>query len=659
MLFRSVIGEPALLTVGTAHTNVTCNGYSNGSINVTVSGGTSPYTYIWSDQVTTEDRSNLFAGTYSVSVNDAHSCGPVTATVVITEPGVITITGTSTTNATCYGSSGTADITVTGGTPSYTYSWSDGAGTGNPKSLLAGTWTVTVSDANGCPSAITTVTITEPPQIVITGTSTTNVTCNGYNNGSASVSATGGTVPLTYEWSTSPVQTTQTATGLTVGTYTVTVSDNFCGDFTTTVNITEPSVLTISGSSKTDNTCFDGTDGKISVTVTGGTTPYSYSWSGTGTGTNLRTGLAGAGTAGTTYTVTVSDANSCGPLTMSFTITSSSLSALTVNTTTTDASCWGYSDGRLLMTVSGGNIPYNYTWAGPNGSGATITGTTASMNLTAKPAGTYSITVTDAGLCNFVVTSSHVISTPCSVAGVGDPQLNTSLRYTTLRPTYVNFAWTKNDPAYSSMVIMKMQNASPAGNFAAWPVDNSTYTFNQRFTLAPNIGSNTKIVFYHRDSTSCFIQNLTARTVYHVKVLTYTGSPTTPNSLNIIDDCQPLWCRYGVGETNYKQIQTPFAKDPQADGYINKETSAFTMSNFSPNPSTDLIKFDLDVPFESAYTISIVNDIGQNVLTAFSNQVFSEGKHPIEIPFNLSSGTYLLQVSGGGETAIMIFLVVK
>jgi hypothetical protein len=153
--------QPATSVSGTAVvTNVSCNGFSNGAINLTATGRTAPYTFNWGGGITTEDRTGLSAGTYTVTITDANGCtGTVNATV--TQPTALSAT-ISQTNVSCNGgSNGSASITVSGGTAPYTYSWSPTGGTGaTATGLSAGTYTVTVMDANSC-STTKTVTITQ------------------------------------------------------------------------------------------------------------------------------------------------------------------------------------------------------------------------------------------------------------------------------------------------------------------------------------------------------------------------------------------------------------------------------------------------------------------------------------------------------------------
>ncbi|NBO62249.1 MAG: hypothetical protein EBU82_15070, partial [Flavobacteriia bacterium] len=151
----------APLALSTTQVNVLCSGNTTGSINLTVTGGTAPYTYAWSNNTTQEDPSNLASGTYTVTVTDANGC-TATTTVTITQPQAPLALSTTQVNVGCFGNStGSVNLTVTGGTAPYTYLWSNNGTVEDPTGMAAGAYTVTVTDANGC-TAQTSVTITQP-----------------------------------------------------------------------------------------------------------------------------------------------------------------------------------------------------------------------------------------------------------------------------------------------------------------------------------------------------------------------------------------------------------------------------------------------------------------------------------------------------------------
>ncbi len=248
----ATITQPSALTLSKTQVDVLCNGNSTGSIDLTVSGGTSPYTYAWSNSATTQDISNLVAGTYTVTVTDANACTK-TISATIAQPSALTLSKTQV-NVLCKGNStGSIDLTVSGGTSPYTYAWSNSATTQDISGLVAGTYTVTVTDANSCTKTIS-ATITEPSAGLALSTTVTNSTC-GNSNGAIDLTTTGGTAPYTYSW-TGGV-TTEDRSNISAGTYTVTVTDaNGCTKtVSATVNNIGGPVLNMT---ITNVTCFGG-----------------------------------------------------------------------------------------------------------------------------------------------------------------------------------------------------------------------------------------------------------------------------------------------------------------------------------------------------------------------------------------------------------------
>jgi gliding motility-associated-like protein len=397
----------ALSAATGSQTNVACFGGSTGAASVTPSGGTAGYTYDWTPGNPTGDgtttATGLTAGTWTVTVTDANGC-TAQHTYTITQPasGLSAAVGTQT-NVLCFGgSTGAASVTASGGTAGYTYNWSPGSPPGdltpNATGLTAGTWTVVVTDANGC-TAQHVYTITQPPSALSAAVGTqTNVLCFGGSTGAASVTASGGTAGYTYVWSPAPGggQGTANATGLTAGGWTVTVTDaNGCTAQHTYTITQPPSALSAAVGTQTNVICFGGSTGAASVTASGGTAGYTYVWSpapGGGQGTANATGLTAGG-----WTVTVTDANGCtAQHTYTITQPPSGLSAAVG--TQTNVSCFGGSTGAASVTPSGGTPGYTYDWTPGNPTGD------GTANATGLTAGTWSVTVTDASGC----TAQHV-----------------------------------------------------------------------------------------------------------------------------------------------------------------------------------------------------------------------------------------------------------
>ncbi len=400
------ITQPIALAATAAQTNIACNGASNGSATINVTGGTGTYTYVWSPSGgTAKTATGLSAGTYTVTATDANGC-TITRNFTISQPlNALAATPSSQTNISCNGgSNGTATVSVSGGTAPYSYAWSPSGGTAATASgLTAGTYTVTVTDANLC-QATQSFTITQPIALAAT-TAQTNIACNGASNGSATINVSGGTAPYTYVWSPSG-GTAKTATGLSAGAYTVTVTDANGCTITRNFTISQPlNALAATPGSQTNISCNGGSNGTATVSVSGGTAPYSYAWSPSGGTAATASGL----TAGT-YTVTVTDANLC-QATQSFTITQPI--ALAATTAQTNIACNGASNGSATINVSGGTAPYTYVWSPSGGTAKTATGLSA---------GTYTVTATDANGCtitrNFTITQPVILAATVSKTDV-------------------------------------------------------------------------------------------------------------------------------------------------------------------------------------------------------------------------------------------------
>ncbi|MEN9969264.1 MAG: hypothetical protein RIR94_1460, partial [Bacteroidota bacterium] len=383
--------EPTISLVSLA--NVTCYNAANGSIVTSVTGG-APFTYQWTSGQATNSITNLSPGLYSLVVTDNFTCQSDT-NFAITQPDLLVVALQITSdyngqNISCFGASdGSISSTVSGGTAPYTYSWNNGATTTNLSNLPIGTYTVTVTDANGCVASAN-VTLTQPVDITLTA-SPTAVLCYAGTNGAVNTTIGGGTLPYNILWSNGQIAPNQN--NLQAGTYEMIVTDaNNCKDSIETT-VTQPALPLSVTHTQQDVLCYGDATGSIDITVAGGTPVYAYSWSVGSTNEDL------IGLPIGTYNVQVTDANGCF-ITYGATI-QQPVAPLSMSGLVTPIACFGDNVGAVNIAVSGGTTPYAYNWNA---------GAFSSQNINTLPAGSYSVLVTDDHLCT--ITQTFVVTQP-------------------------------------------------------------------------------------------------------------------------------------------------------------------------------------------------------------------------------------------------------
>jgi len=361
--------SPNPTVVANPDTLVTCA--SNGSALAVASGGVAPYTYAWSSGALTAAAPNLAAGTYTVTATDNVGC-TATASTTLAEPENPTVAISDVVNASCT-TPGSATAAATGGIGPYSYLWDTGATTATATNLGPGQHIVTATDAGGC-SATDTVQIMQPDAPTVTAQMLVKANCTG-GGGSAIATASGGTPPYSYAWSSGG--TTDTETDLDAATYTVTVTDAANCTATASVTIEEKDPPTAAINITASATC--AADGAVDAIASGGTPPYSYLWSGG------QTTVAIAGLAADTYTVTVTDDAGC---TVVVSVALDPPPAPTVDIiSSTDSDC--AIPGSATTATTGGTPSYTYLWDN---------GETTAMAVLLSP-GLHTVTVTDANSC--------------------------------------------------------------------------------------------------------------------------------------------------------------------------------------------------------------------------------------------------------------------
>ncbi|MGH1337714.1 MAG: T9SS type B sorting domain-containing protein [Aureispira sp.] len=369
---------------------VSCFGGNDGAAMVLPTGGIAPYSYNWSTGSSNATANNLPTGWHTVTITDSNACFLIDS-VYIQEPSSLVSSLSATTTNCATSADGSATATASGGTLPYQFLWSTMATSATINNVAAGTYSVTITDANTC-TLVDSITVTSPTAIVAAAQQTQHVSCPGIADAGASASATGGTAPYTFLWSTGA--TNAIIQNIPAGTYQVTITDSKGCTDTASVVIVNPAALQLNAAADLIYngqaiSCAGAVDGQATVTVTGGTGPYTYLWP------DGQTTATAIGLGAQQYWVSVTDANGCSD-TAQVQLTAPIAISITANLTGA-ISCAGGNDGSALANALGGTRPYHYVWS----TGDT---TAATNSLTV---GSHQVTVTDANGC-FATTSVNL-----------------------------------------------------------------------------------------------------------------------------------------------------------------------------------------------------------------------------------------------------------
>ena len=387
-----IINEPTPISIQFITANISCFGVQDGSIFPIVTGGVSPYNYLWNDGDTSLAKNNLEEGAYALTVIDSNGCQVIDSTTIL-EPLLYSLS-TIVTDASCYGESdGSATVLSTGcgSMSNCTYLWSNGITANSISNVSAGVYSVSVIHLDGCSQSIDII-INEPLPLSVEATMNDAMCFNGF--GSVALSTEGGTPPYVENWF------GEDFNSLSAGIYEVLIQDSFACSESITIEINEPTALQLSFLTTNDSCDVPGT---VIGLPLGGTPSYGIDFLGENP-LNLNSGV---------YFATLTDSNNCS-ITESYTIYSID-STFAVNLTTTDVSCFGGLDGTAIENITGGVSPYNVDWGGVD-------------NLSLA-SGAYSVIITDSIGCTAVehftinspgeLTISVLTTDPICFGGVG------------------------------------------------------------------------------------------------------------------------------------------------------------------------------------------------------------------------------------------------
>ena len=390
-----------------------------GSIMLSVAGGTLNYSLIWNNGALTQNLYGVGSGNYSVNIFDENNCELSISTIVNEPSEIISSPLPIITDLLCYqDSTGSIDISIIGGTPGYTYQWSNGDTTSDINNLSVGTYEIYVTDDNDC--SYNESFIVEEPDLLAVFYNETHVDCYANSTAEIDINVTGGVAPYSYNWSN--LSSDQDLLNIPAGNYDLSVSDlNNCSNLISVI-INEPSEITFI-TFLTDLICNNEYEGEISINASGGTPGYNYSIDG---GTSYQSGSNFMNLQADNYSVWIKDANGCTKNQISIINQPIGFSAIVdINNI---AGCNGDATGSIILNVSGNTPPYSYNWTGISQSTSSI------YDLLSDD---YEVVVSDANNCEMAY--SYLITEPESIV----------LDYN-IQPTSCE---EKNDGSITTMVI--------------------------------------------------------------------------------------------------------------------------------------------------------------------------------------------------------------
>ncbi len=688
--FITVYAKPTLSAVSAS---VLCYGGSSGSATVTATGGTPNYTYSWSGGGTLSSISNKPAGSYTVTVADAHQCSS-TSSVNITQPLAALLATGSSTDAACGQANGSVTVTAAGGAGNYTYHWNTNATTQTVSSVSPASYTVTVTDANAC-TATASATVSSATSNFAVTIDAHNASCS-QNNGSAAALPNNPT-GVTYHWSNN--SSAGSITGLAVGTYSVTVTNPTGCTASASANITNVA-SNISVTFSTTQAACNQSNGGATATVNGGTSPYTYSWS-TGSTTNVISNVAAGG-----YPLTVTDNTGCSVVN---TATISNNGAPTITATPTSPLCFGGTNGSASASATGGNQPYTYNWS-TGGSGTSVTGLSA---------GTYTVSVHDNAQCvavqsvtlvnpaavtvNVTTTSANCGQQNGTAAAVASGGNGTYTYYWSNGATIVNnidlsagsYSVTVTDGHSCTGTGTAQVTATSAPSSALNPI-NGTCQISPQINLTIQGGTQPYTFQWSNGATSQNLQSIAAGS-YTVTITDANGcknintaSVTDNSSVNVTFNSQnptqgnsdgSITANPSGGTSPYTYswsngALTASVSNLPAGVYavtITDQTGCIKIASVTlgnpngvvqvkdialikvfPNPAHDICNIQLDLSKAQNIEMKMFNSIGQEVWTKHYND-FKQGTETVDVS-KLALGVYIVQIQLNGNLQTIRFV---
>ncbi|MFZ4543894.1 MAG: proprotein convertase P-domain-containing protein [Saprospiraceae bacterium] len=390
--------------------DIRCNGQINGAVKATIVGGQAPFSFNWSrgeEHILTErvdSMINLTQGGISLVVTDNLGCVIKSDTLFIVEPSDLSVFTKNISHVSCRNQkNGAVEVRTTGGVPAYKYLWSNGLKTENLFNAGEGTYRLTVTDANSCSFVSSPYTILAPTKSLSAHLEMVqSVTCKGGRDGRIVIKADNAAGPISYMWNHDPLINKNTADDLKFGSFSVSVTDSIgCSSILKNIYVAEPLAIGIVLDSIMSSTCKGENKGRIKITATGGTSPYTYLWS------NSKTSESLSGLSDGVYIVSITDSNGCKFVSEEINLDSGD--SLIVKVSVIPATL-SQKDGSATVSVSGGMAPYGFQWSDEN-----LQITRTAINLSS---GEYSVTVVDAKGCSKIVNQISIKTTAAATSPI-------------------------------------------------------------------------------------------------------------------------------------------------------------------------------------------------------------------------------------------------